>query len=97
MQPLQSYSKIDGKEELKDTAFAGSRIRSLVRMGRWARKEGLRTRLRRGKKACFRLGDEEHQQPQCQYPQEVLSRGPGLLAGMHTTRGREGAPSTGDM
>ena len=41
-------------------------------MARWPLQVRVPVQLRRGQEAHLRLGDEEHQQPQRQHPQEVL-------------------------
>lgn len=66
-------------------------------MGRWPREKSVRAGLRGGKEARIRMGNEEHEQSQREHPKEVLPRGARLLAGMCTTWGRKGSPSTCDL
>ena len=48
------------------------RLRRLGGVARWPLQVRVPVQLRRGQEAHLRLGDEEHQQPQRQHPQEVL-------------------------
>lgn len=66
-------------------------------MGGRTREASLRTGLRGSKATRLRLGDEKHQQSQCEHFEEELPGRTGVLAGVHTARRWKGSPPTGDL